>query len=262
MGFGRACIFVDGENLRHSLLELFRPQFSQSDYLPRNADWPDLFDELVKKSGADSKLRAYWYVVENLDTWPFNLGRLTNDTNRLIRVLEGDRYCRQKLGQLSDADKDQWAKEKLQDLRAQERSMRSRFEGWKTFQDGIVQRHDAIEFRRSGSLHYNLFTKRLGKEKAVDVHLATDMLRLKDIYDVGIILSGDQDYVPAVKAAKDCGKHIINVSFLRKTGQVLPGGARRLNQATDRTIELSYDDVLCFMNFPRPPVQPRVAAAS
>jgi uncharacterized LabA/DUF88 family protein len=72
------------------------------------------------------------------------------------------------------------------------------------------------------------------------VKLATDLLRLKDIYDVAIILSGDGDYVPDVQAVKDCGKHVINVSFLKKNGGVLPGGARRLNRATDRTIELHH----------------------
>jgi uncharacterized LabA/DUF88 family protein len=68
-------------------------------------------------------------------------------------------------------------------------------------------------------------------------------LTLKDIYDVAIIISGDGDYVPAVQAVKDSGKHVINVSFLKKNGGVLPGGARRLNQATDRIIELAHDAV-------------------
>ena len=126
--------------------------------------------------------------------------------------------------------------------------MKSRFEGLKEFQDGISDRFDAVEFRRAGSIHYNLFTQRLGKEKAVDVNLATDLLELRGIYDIGIIVSGDQDYVPAVKAVKDSGKQIINVSFLKRDGKVLPGGARRLNQTTDRTIEMSYSDLKKFMS--------------
>ena len=113
-----------------------------------------------------------------------------------------------------------------------------------------MSRFDAIEFRPSGSIHYNLFTQRLGKEKAVDVKLATDLLQLRNIYDIGIILSGDQDYVPAVNAAKDEGKQSVNVSFLKRDGRVLPGGARRLNQATDRTIEMSYAELKAFMHFP------------
>jgi uncharacterized LabA/DUF88 family protein len=70
----------------------------------------------------------------------------------------------------------------------------------------------------------------------VDVKLATDLLKLYDIYDAGIIVSGDGDYVPAVQVVKDWGKHIVNESFLKKTGGLLPGGARRLNQSADRAI--------------------------
>ena len=77
---------------------------------------------------------------------------------------------------------------------------------------------------------------------------ATDLLKLNDIYDVGIIVSGDGDYVPAVQAVKDWGKHIVNVSFLKKNGGLLPGGARRLNQNTDRVLEVPYDNMKKFMN--------------
>jgi hypothetical protein len=38
------------------------------------------------------------------------------------------------------------------------------------------------------------------------------------------------------------------VSFLKKSGGLLPGGARRLNQITDRAIEVAYDDMKKFMN--------------
>ena len=88
----------------------------------------------------------------------------------------------------------------------------------------------------------------------MDVKLATDVLKLNDIYDVEIIVSGDADYVPAVQVVKDWGKHIINVSFLKKSGGLLPGGARRLNQTTDRAIEVSYGDMNAFMKIvPIPP---------
>jgi len=53
-----------------------------------------------------------------------------------------------------------------------------------------------------------------------------------------------------VQVVKDWGKHIINVSFLKKSGGVLPGGARRLNQATDRAIEVAYSDMKKFMKIP------------
>ena len=86
----------------------------------------------------------------------------------------------------------------------------------------------------------NLFTKQLGTEKAVDVKLASDMITLKDIYDIAIIVSGDQDYVPAVEVVKDAGKQVVNVAFLTRRGDLLPGGARRLNQVTDWHCEVGF----------------------
>ncbi len=260
MTTGCACIFVDGENLRHSLIDLFREEFNPADYLPKNADWAGFFDALVAEAKATSRLRAYWYVVENIDFRPWGLKRLLVDPSKLERVLSGDRKCVQDLAAIQDpADKQAWIINKANDLLRRERNMKNRFDGWKVFQDGITSRFDAIEFRRAGSIHYNLFTQQFGQEKAVDVNLATDLLELRNIYDIGIIVSGDQDYVPAVQAAKDSGKQIVNVSFLKRDGRVLPGGARRLNQATDRTVEMPYDAILKHMRFrphtaPAPPL--------
>ena len=128
----------------------------------------------------------------------------------------------------------------LEELRSK---MLNRSNGWRTIQNGIAQRHDAVEFRRAGAITYNLFEQQLKQEKAVDVKLASDMIILRDIYDVAIILSGDQDYVPAVEVVKDSGKRVINVAFLTRGGQLLPGGARRLNQVTDWSINIKYEDL-------------------
>ena len=81
--------------------------------------------------------------------------------------------------------------------------MRARFDGWTTIQNNISVNHESIEFRRAGAIRFNLFNESLGKEKAVDVKLAIDLLMLREIYDTAVIVSGDQDYVPAVQAAKD-----------------------------------------------------------
>lgn len=169
-----------------------------------------------------------------------------------------NRRCADELARLADpAQRSQFAQQRARFLLARERQMKGRFDGWKVFQEGISGRFDAVEFRRAGAIRYDLFTERLGKEKSVDVKLATDLLELRDIDDAAIIVSGDQDYVPAVQAVKDSGKLTINVSFLQRDGRVLPGGARRLNHATDRTIEMTYDKVRGFMRFPH-----RAAAAA
>jgi uncharacterized LabA/DUF88 family protein len=251
MNFKTACIFVDGENLRHSIIDLFESDFNPSDYLPKNAEWQEFFNALVSKGDAELRLRTYWYVVEEIDFWPYGVQKLLNSKNFVVleRVLRKFRPNCTVLDAISDPIARQQRLESLaRAIVSRERAMKSRFDGWQVFQNGIAHRFDSVEFRRAGSIRYDLFTQRFGKEKGVDVKLATDILKLNDIYHVGIIVSGDGDYVPAVQAVKDWGKHMVNVSFLKKNGGVLPGGARRLNQSTDRVIELEYDEVRKFMN--------------
>ena len=251
--FETACIFVDGENLRHSLIDLFTSELDPRHYLPRNADWAGFFDDLVRRANADSRLRTYWYVVDHIDFWPWGLWRelRTHNLSTLEILLRKHKPTARELDAITDtAQKAQYIEQLAKNLVEQEKRMKNRFDGWKVFQDGIALRFDSVEFRRAGSIGYNLFRNRLGKEKAVDVNLATDLLELREIYDVGIIVSGDQDYVPAVQVVKDSGKHIVNVSFRMKDGRLLPGGARRLNRATDRRIEMQYADIRKFMRFP------------
>ena len=70
---------------------------------------------------------------------------------------------------------------------------------------------------------------------------------MRDIYDTAIIVSGDQDYVPAVQVVKDSGKRVVNVAFRARNGRPLPGGARRLNQVTDKSLEISFDTLNQFL---------------
>jgi len=49
-------------------------------------------------------------------------------------------------------------------------------------------------------------------EKGVDVIMATDLLRLVDVYDTAILVSGDSDFLPAIQAVKDRGK-VVELAF-------------------------------------------------
>ena len=53
-------------------------------------------------------------------------------------------------------------------------------------------------------------------EKGIDIMLATDLLRFAwdNLYDVGILVSGDGDFAYALKAVKDLGKHIEVAAFM------------------------------------------------
>ncbi|MCR4335376.1 MAG: NYN domain-containing protein [archaeon] len=74
-------------------------------------------------------------------------------------------------------------------------------------------------------------------EKGVDVRMAVDIVThaYSNIYDTAIIVSGDSDFVPAIKAAQDFGKKIINISFPKTK-------SFHLNQVCDKTIIIENNE--------------------
>jgi uncharacterized LabA/DUF88 family protein len=251
----RACVFVDGENFRHSLVELFAPPvFSQSEYLPRATDWGSFYNWLVNQVSPQlDRIRTYWYVIQDIDFYPYHFPDVDKEPERLKALLCQDAGIKAELAAISDpVQQKAMLREVTERLINKQIAMRRRFDGWHTLQNGIAAAHDAIEFRRAGAIAYGLFDQRLGVEKAVDVKLATDLIILRDIYDVAIIVSGDQDYVPAVQVVKDSGKTVVNVAFETRSGKLLPGGARRLNQSTDRSLRIKHHDLSLQLGFTKP----------
>jgi uncharacterized LabA/DUF88 family protein len=253
----RVCVFVDGENFRHSMADLFPTIYRNEDYLPKDAIWGDFFEWLTKAaiSFPVERIRTYWYVVQDVDFHPNNLPFANDDNlNEVHRILIKDEKIRQELSGLTKEQLKPRVIDTCKRIRERQDVFKKRFDGWKKVHQAIEYKCDAIEFRKAGAIRYDCFTKTLGNEKAVDVKLATDMLVLKDIYDLAIIVSGDQDYVPAVQIIKDSGKRVVNIAFKGKDGRILPGGARRLNQRTDWSFDVPYEDAKRFL-FPDP-VQP------
>ncbi|ATZ61153.2 MAG: NYN domain-containing protein [Methanosarcinales archaeon Met12] len=74
-------------------------------------------------------------------------------------------------------------------------------------------------------------------EKGVDIQIAVDMARfaVNNVYDVGILVSGDGDFAPAVEFAKSTfGKHIEHAYFAT-------GKSRHLQDVCDDFILLDKD---------------------
>ena len=59
--------------------------------------------------------------------------------------------------------------------------------------------------------------------KGDDVHLAVDLVSgaYENHYDIAIILSGDEDFVPAIQKAQKLGKKIINAFFKSSSSNYL-----------------------------------------
>jgi len=59
--------------------------------------------------------------------------------------------------------------------------------------------------------------------KGDDVHLATDLIKgaYENLYDIAIIVSGDADFIPAIKLAQKNGKKVINAFFPKSSSYQL-----------------------------------------
>lgn len=75
----KACVFVDGENFRHSIVNLF-PHFHQEDYLPKLANWTEFFDWIVRNvtDNTYERIRTYWYVIKSVDFYPYSFQKRFN----------------------------------------------------------------------------------------------------------------------------------------------------------------------------------------
>lgn len=201
-----------------------------------------------KAQGDGERIRTYWYAVEHLDFSPYRIPRADREPDVLKRVLCNDADFKDQLKSLEGDDLIAKMQTFAQTLAFRRRQMEQRFQWWTSVQKRISTEHFGVEFRRAGSIRYNLFREDFGPEKAVDVKLATDLLTLSDIYDVAVIVSGDQDYVPAVEVVKDRGKKIVNVAFETRGGKLLPGGARRLNHITDDSLKIPHSEFGTHLN--------------
>lgn len=88
---------------------------------------------------------------------------------------------------------------------------------------------------RLGRLVYHNWPNSPPYEKGVDIQLATDMLThgFKDNYDVAVLVAGDNDFVGALQAVKDNGKHVEVALFGKERTSY------RLRMVSDKVITIN-----------------------
>ncbi|MFM8330404.1 MAG: NYN domain-containing protein [Candidatus Methylumidiphilus sp.] len=82
------------------------------------------------------------------------------------------------------------------------------------------------------------------REKQVDVYLATQVVALayENAYDIAIIVSGDEDYVPAIEIVQQKGKIVMVVSAASLLSELL-------RKKADRVLLIDNEGDLSFNNF-------------
>jgi len=79
--------------------------------------------------------------------------------------------------------------------------------------------------------------------KEDDIYMATDLLKgaFKNSYDIAILISGDGDFVPAVKVVRDENKIVKNIYFKKSS-------SRNLKQHCDTSLKLTKEILDKFFN--------------
>ena len=262
----KIAVLIDGENFRKCLCKLFPHKFY---YLPTAADWTSLFRSV---SIEGKFIRAYWYVIDEVDIGPYSVDglfakkelgaikkQMLKSRSHLhvfakklnINVPQGsDIFQHQGLIKVKLPADPKFYKEIIE---ARKKEMENRARSWVHQQDGIQARCDFIEFRRSGSIRYDAVSDRLLNEKGVDVNLGSDIVDFRTKFDHLILFSGDADYIPAIQKYKDSARHVTAVTFKTQDGELLPGGARRLKLKVDKTVEMSYTTLAGFLHLTSAP---------
>lgn len=246
-GVNQTCIFIDGENLRICLVEMDIID-NRVDYLPTSARWSDLFKFIAGRRNQStivgSLLRTYWYVAGNILYKPDLPKSIPPTYESLLSLMKDMKSNKKYLGKEEDIGKRyKYLKMKYRQLMKRKIRLRDRVDERREVEKHICERHDNIEFRRQGTIIVDLESDKLGKEKGVDVHLATDMVSMANIYDTAILISGDQDFLPAVQAVKNMGKNVTVAVFGENGTTTLRSVSRNLVLEADRRIILPKGQV-------------------
>jgi len=207
----RTVVLVDGQNFKKNLQTFaFRTGPDERAFRldEKHFDWGKFFKGIVAKfdtaTGVEHQLlRVYWYTADTITPFipdPKRAGEIARD-------------CRLRNPSLSPDDVMRLAESWYR--RERDNFTRAREDIYEQLQ----RRYDFLEFKFVGQYDVRPFVPyriqhdlngagfryqgtRQG-EKGVDVGIATDMIAKLAFYDVAILVSGDADFIPAVKHVKD-----------------------------------------------------------
>ena len=223
----RFVMFVDGSNL-----------FGVGKYLGvQFDDYEKLYRYLFKKCVDDWRVsfvgegkpsvqltRVYWYTVGTMDDWDLAAPQAQQ---HLKRQFELDREIRPNWLKLAaqalrEAGKphDQqhvadtaWT-QCFEDFREWYSKKKSILDRMQRFHFAVEAQTDFIEIRRVGHWKVDFLHKSL-EEKRLDTSIAVDMVAMMPAYEVALLISGDADGIPSLNHAKNSGRHVGAVEFLK-----------------------------------------------
>lgn len=204
--------FIDGENFYYKLGEL--------GMRPWHLDWSLFLQAITPPS--HEMIRGYYYKTGTVSSYDFSRGIPR-------KVILGTGETRE--ARLARAQA--WHSQRVADHQKQ----------LGDYEQQIATRWGDIEIKRVGVLRVDPWEEEMLGEKGLDVGLAVDMLELASLADAEILVSGDSDYAPAVRAVKAKLKKVFVVRFFSGPPPRTKGMGADLLTHADEVIDL-YEDEL------------------
>lgn len=215
----RTVVFVDGQNFKKNLQEYqfeTDPELGPYRLQERHFLWQEFFQGVVgwfqEHTGTPHRLvRVYWYNAETIT--PFNVYQ--SDVKRIVAQYREQfpTLTEQAVADLAEKwhriERERFDKIRgvFEDIQRRTEFLEFRFVGQYAVKPFVVYR---LERRPDDSLFYQ--GTRVG-ERGVDVGIATDMIAKMPNYDVGVLVSGDYDFIPVVRHLKDSLRQVYQFSI-------------------------------------------------
>lgn len=252
----KSCIFIDTANFKHSIQDLFAKDsvFDANHFLPKTAKWSEFFSLLLSKTRKDTSLiRTYFFYPAEYKFYPNendikSISEFWDKFKKSSKDSDMINEVKQNLPQGGFSDND-FNKQELSNFKTKYEEVKrnlerkqKRFVDDKRARESICSKYEQIEFSKFGVSRFDLINNEFKTEKGVDVNLAVDMIRLSSIFDICILVSGDQDFIPAIQYLKDNGKLVYVVAFVKKNGRKVAGVSPKIIEVCDGLINISYQE--------------------
>lgn len=230
----RVVILVDGQNLYYSIKSL--------GFIEKDIDWAKLFKFLLEPN--DELVRTYWFRPQKLQDGHFTLDNIKHNFaskkhSKYYNDFKNKNFTAIPATVLKSIDDDAnvvdaWLKAEKQ-----------RFSQIEYNYDQLCLDFNDIEIVKTGIVKINPYTQDYIGEKGVDISLAVKMISLsvEKKCDKIILVSGDYDYVEAIKFVKNNMTKMHIVKIHKGYPPRNKNMSRDLSVLADRVIDLYESEI-------------------
>jgi uncharacterized LabA/DUF88 family protein len=207
----RTLILIDGQNLYFSLKELGLKEI--------DIDWTKFFNHIIDEG--DELLRIYWFRPEKISDHKINIYQARYHASGLDITPE----------ELLEKTKD-WYDKCLTEFKTQNRKY-----------DLLKLDYERITLIKKGVIKVNPWKQIYLGEKGVDVSLVVTMIKLMNLIDKVILISGDYDYSEAIDYVKENMKIVYLVRFFKDSSRKYSSMSKELALCADKIIDIFQSEL-------------------